>query len=64
MSEYDILTVPEAAELLRLKKSTVYFYCECGRLPHIKLGTKLLFEKSALLEWLLSHRVDPIISAR
>ena len=60
----EILNVDEAAELLRLKKSTVYFYVESRRLPHLKVGGKLLFEKSALLEWLLSHRVDPVVSVR
>lgn len=60
----EILNVDEAAQLLRLKKSTVYFYVESRRLPHLKVGGKLLFEKTALLEWLLSHRVDPVASIR
>lgn len=56
----EILNVNEAAELLRLKKSTVYFYVESRRLPHLKVGGKLLFERTALLEWLISHRVEPV----
>lgn len=64
MSESEILTVSEAAELLRLKKSTIYFYVESRRLPHLKVGGKLLFEKAALIEWLIGHRVEPVPSVR
>ena len=60
----DFLNVQEASQLIRLKPSTIYFYCESGRLAHLKVGSRVLLEKSVLLEWLLSHRVDPVTSAR
>ena len=56
----DILTVKEAAKLTRLSVGTVYQYVERKRLPHLKVGAKLLFEREALLGWLASHRVSTL----
>lgn len=36
----DILTVPEAAELLRMSPSTVAHLCRTGELPSRKLGRR------------------------
>ena len=47
----ELITVKEAAELLRLRPSTIYAYTEKGILPHTKLGNRLFFQKSRLEEW-------------
>lgn len=48
----ELLTVKEAAEAVRLKPSTIYTYAEKGILPFSKLGSRLLFQKSKLEEWI------------
>ena len=53
----EILVIKEAAEVVRLHPSTLYKYCESRRIPHMKVGRKLLFKKSLLLEWLDSKIV-------
>ena len=60
----EILNIKEAAQLTRLKVSTIYFYCESGRIPYLKVGARVLFRRDDLLGWLLSHRRDPIASVR
>ena len=52
-----ILTVGEAAALTGLKPSTIYAYAERRKIPHMKVGTRLLFDAKQLTEWLDSHRV-------
>ena len=45
------LTVVEAAEFLRVKPSTIYSWVSQGRIPHSKVGSRVIFEKSALVEF-------------
>jgi excisionase family DNA binding protein len=44
-------TVEEAAEFLRVKTSTIYSWVSQGKIPHSKVGSRVLFEKNALLEF-------------
>ncbi len=44
----DLLTAQEAAELLKLKKSTVYEMVKRGELPAVRLGKQLRFSRSEL----------------
>ena len=46
-----LMTPDEVAELLRLKKSTVYAYVLRKKIPYLKIGTKLLFKPSAIAAW-------------
>ena len=49
------LTVDEAAELLRVRKQTIYkWICE-RRIPSLSLGGRTLFDQQELLEWLDKH---------
>ena len=48
----DVLTVPEAATLLRLNPKTVYDAVNRGELPHQRIGRKIRLCRSALLTWL------------
>ncbi len=53
--ENRLLTVQEAAELLRVPTSWVYKHTKRqapDRLPHIKLGKYLRFEESAILAFI------------
>jgi putative molybdopterin biosynthesis protein len=45
------LRVEEVAKLLRFKKRTIYDMVEQDRIPHRKVGGRLLFEVDEILEW-------------
>lgn len=57
MDNYELLTVEEAAEFLRMPKETLYHLRKQGRAPRaIKLPRRLLFTKADLIEWAEGHR--------
>lgn len=47
------LTIDQAAEVIRLAKSTVYGLVHRNKIPYHKSGKRVLFKKSELSEWLL-----------
>ncbi len=54
-----LLTADEAAELLRVRRSTVYELARNRRLPHVKVGRRVLFVRSDLAAWIVTNRVEP-----
>jgi excisionase family DNA binding protein len=48
----DLMTVNEAAAFMRVRPNTVYTWVENGRLPHLRAGSRILFEREVLLNWL------------
>jgi excisionase family DNA binding protein len=50
------LTVDDVSEKLHLSKSSVYCYVGKRKIPHIKLGGKLLFTENDLTHWLVSMK--------
>lgn len=48
----DVLTVREAAELLRLGTNSVYEAARRGELPSVRIGRRLLVPKAGLLRLL------------
>ena len=53
----DLLTTQEAADLLRLKKTTLEIWRVQGKGPvFVKLGTRVLYERSALEEYATASR--------
>ncbi|MBS2210264.1 helix-turn-helix domain-containing protein [Carboxylicivirga mesophila] len=54
--EKDILTRKEAMELLNCSHSTLYRYQKEGEVPYFKIGKKVLFKKSELLEFIKIHQ--------
>ncbi|WP_084165769.1 helix-turn-helix domain-containing protein [Dyadobacter crusticola] len=46
-----LLTIDQAADLICKSVHTVYGLVSRRKIPHHKNGNKLLFEESALLEW-------------
>lgn len=50
--ETDILTTPEAAELLRVGVHTIIREARAGRLPGRRIGKEWRFSRTGLLEWL------------
>ena len=47
----DILDVDEAAALLKVSKKTLYNRVKNNRIPHARLGRKLLFSLAKLTQW-------------
>ncbi|KEJ93181.1 helix-turn-helix domain-containing protein [Synergistes jonesii] len=53
----DILTVSEAAELLKISPDTVRSMCDRGELPHRKCGNRRRFPGWLLIEWLHDSQI-------
>lgn len=49
-----LLTVKETAELLRISERYTYQLIKKNKLPHIKLGGKILCDKQSLMDYLKS----------
>lgn len=49
--EMDILTVGEAAELLRIPRSSVYKLAQEGKIPAQKVGKHWRFSRAVLMTW-------------
>jgi len=47
-----LLTVPEAARLLRISRNLAYELVAQGRLPHIRLGRRILIPRFGLEQWI------------
>ena len=47
-----MLTVPEAAQILRINKIAVYELARVGRIPALRIGRRVLIPRDALLRWI------------
>jgi len=52
----DILTISDAAEYLNLSKSALYKMTSKLAIPFYKVGKKIYFKHTELLEWIEKHR--------
>lgn len=62
-----LLTVGEAARLLRVSRNLAYELVAQGRLPHIRLGSRILIPRRGLEEWIaqeagLPQPLPPVVS--
>ena len=57
-NEVPVLTVDEAAEYLRIPKSSLYKLAQEGKVPCQKVGRHWRFHKSALEKWLGNNFID------
>ena len=57
--EEDVFDVRGAARFLKCAVPTVYAYVERKAMPHIKMGTRVLFKREDLLSWLDTMRKSP-----
>jgi excisionase family DNA binding protein len=53
-----MLTVTEAADLLRVRVSWLYERTRTNEVPHLKLGKYLRFDREELLAWAAGFRRD------
>jgi excisionase family DNA binding protein len=51
-NQYEILTLEEVADYLRLKPQTIYKWAQEKRIPAVKLGKEWRFRKSVVDRWL------------
>ena len=54
-----LLTLQEACELLRFSPSRIYYLTSTERIPHLKFGGTLRFDRDELLRWVEQHRRGP-----
>ena len=48
----EVMHAHEVAEFLGVDRKTVYDYANRGKIPHQRLGKRLLFSRAALITWL------------
>ncbi len=48
----EVLTVDQVADLLGLGRNTVYEAANRGEIPHRRVGRRLIFSRSAVMQWL------------
>lgn len=51
-----VLTVKEAANLLKVKPQWVYMMMRGGGLPFVRLGRLIRIDEDSLEQWLAEHR--------
>jgi excisionase family DNA binding protein len=52
----EILTVDEAAELLRIPRSTVYKLAQLGKIPAQKVGRHWRFHRDTVVDWIAGKK--------
>jgi excisionase family DNA binding protein len=55
MAERLLLGVAEAAKLLGISRNLAYELIRQGRLPHLRLGRRILIPRKGLEEWIASE---------
>ena len=56
----DLLTYAQTSKAYNIKRGTLYALVAQHRIPHVRLGRRLVrFSRSALDTWLREHSVDP-----
>jgi len=53
-----LLTVEEAASILRISKPTMYRLTANRKIPHYKAGARILFSEEHIREYLSQHTVS------
>ena len=59
-----LLTIDQVAEVLSVKKSTVYQWVHQELIPYIKLGSLLRFEEQDIEKWIISKKVKPRLNRK
>nr|WP_150959612.1 helix-turn-helix domain-containing protein [Aneurinibacillus sp. XH2] len=59
-----IMTVKEAAELLRVSKDSLYRDVRRGRIKHFKIGATILFRRDTLQAWIEQQEKESIKAAK
>jgi excisionase family DNA binding protein len=54
----EVMTADEVAKLLGMNRKRIYAHAERGRIPHVRLGRKLLFSRTAIMQWMGARTGD------
>ena len=54
----DLLTLKETGELLRHHPKTVERWAREGKIPFYRVGSRVLFQRSDVLQWLGERRTE------
>lgn len=55
---YEVMSVRELADFLRISVHTAYRLAEQGKLPGRKVGKHWRFHRDVIIEWLATHREE------
>lgn len=64
MGEKRLLTVDEASYYLGLTKTTLYTWTCQKKIPHVKIGRALRFDKAELDAWVESKKIPVPVTQR
>jgi len=56
----NLINIQQASRLTGLSIPTLYKYICMRRVPYIKLGGRVLFDRKRLEGWIHEHSVEPI----
>ena len=56
-----LLSVNQLADILGLKKITIYEWVRINKIPFIKLGKRVLFQPSDVEEFIKTNRKEAVI---
>lgn len=54
------MTVQMVVDYIHLSKSTIYKMVRNNTIPHIKKGTRTLFDREQIDRWMLGCRIDEL----
>ena len=57
-----LLSVKELAPLIKVNKSTLYFWANQGKIPHVKLEKRVLFDPKDIEDWLRENKIASVRS--
>jgi excisionase family DNA binding protein len=55
--DIELLTIPQVLGLLHISRVTLYRHVKAGKLPHVKLGRRVLFRKADVEKFITSNLV-------
>jgi len=55
--DIELLTIPQVLNLLHISRMTLYRHLKARRLPHVKLGRRVLFRKADVEKFIISNLV-------
>ena len=58
-NQMNIVAVKGLSDTLSVKQSTIYMWVEQKRVPHFRIGKKILFDSDEVLKWLIAHKREP-----
>lgn len=53
----DYMTIPQLAEYLQIKKSTIYSWTYQRKIPHSKIGRRVRFKREDIVQWSEDRKV-------